>query len=211
MDPVFTLQWPEFLLANRLQKMFQKSKGFSVLIPTSRQEKGFDLAIIRGHRDGSSRVVTIQVKASRSYSQEPPKRKTTKRWRFHTWFNRFNVPKQADYFLLFGLYAPDAGRTKMVGHHWYKDCTLLFTQQEMKKFVLSCRTRAGSPDGVPGEQARAAVHRLSGLVSMRALYYNSCRARGSASPPRDRRQFTASRSPSSRDSWRSRPAPCGCW
>jgi len=150
MDPVFTLQWPEFLLANRLQKLFPKSKGYSVLIPTSRQEKGFDLAIIRRRRDGSSRVVTIQVKASRSYSQEPPKRKTTKRWRFHTWFNRFNVPKQADYFLLFGLYAPDAGRTKKVGRHWYKDCTLLFTQQEMKKFMLSCHTRAGSPDGMFG-------------------------------------------------------------
>lgn len=26
MDPVFTLQWPEFLLANRLQKLFPKIK-----------------------------------------------------------------------------------------------------------------------------------------------------------------------------------------
>ena len=54
MDPVFTLQWPEFLLANRLQKLLPKSQGFSVLIPASRQEKGFDLAIIR-RRNGNSR------------------------------------------------------------------------------------------------------------------------------------------------------------
>jgi hypothetical protein len=36
MDPVFTIQWPEFLLADRLQKRLPKSEGFSVFIPTSR-------------------------------------------------------------------------------------------------------------------------------------------------------------------------------
>lgn len=46
MDPVFTLQWPEFLLANRLQKFLPKSQGFSVLVPASRQEKGIDLAVL---------------------------------------------------------------------------------------------------------------------------------------------------------------------
>src|ERR1019366_1210042 len=47
MDPVFTLQWPEFLLANRLQKLLPKKDGYSVLIPTSRQEKGIDLAVLK--------------------------------------------------------------------------------------------------------------------------------------------------------------------
>ena len=150
MDPVFTLQWPEFLLANRLQQLLPKSHGYSVLIPASRQEKGFDLALLKKRPHGMSRVATIQIKASRSYNQKQPKRKTTKRWRFHTWFNRFTVPKEADYFLLFGLYAPDAGRTKRGGRHWYKDCTLLFTQQEMKDFMSSCRTRGGKPDRMFG-------------------------------------------------------------
>lgn len=150
MDPVFTLQWPEFLLASRLQKALQKSQGYSVLIPVSRQEKGFDLAIIKKNRSGPSQVVTIQIKASRSHNQEPPTRKTTKRWRFHTWFNRFKVPREADFFLLFGLYAPDSGRTKRVGRRWYKDCTLLFTQNEMKKFMSSCRTRGGKLDRMFG-------------------------------------------------------------
>jgi hypothetical protein len=31
MDPVFTLQWPEFILANRLQKLLPKKEGYSVL------------------------------------------------------------------------------------------------------------------------------------------------------------------------------------
>ena len=68
MDPVFTLQWPEFLLANRLQKLLRKSQGFSVLVPASRQEKGIDLAVLRRTRNGGSRVATIQIKASRTYA-----------------------------------------------------------------------------------------------------------------------------------------------
>ena len=150
MDPVFVLQWPEFLLANRLLKLLPRSQGYSVMIPVSRQEKGFDLAIIKKHPSGLPRVATIQIKASRSYDQKPPKRKTTKRHRFATWFNRFTVPKEANFFLLFGLYAPDSGRTKRVGRGWYKDCTLLFTQEEMKDFMASCRTRAGKPDPMFG-------------------------------------------------------------
>lgn len=150
MDPVFTLQWPEFLLANRLQKLLPKSQGYSLLIPVSRQEKGFDLAVIKKRPNGLHRVATIQIKASRAYAQKPPKRISTKRQRFHTWFNRFEVPKEADFFLLFGLYAPDAARTKKVGPRWYQDCTLLFTQQEMRSFMSSCRTRGGKRDRMFG-------------------------------------------------------------
>ena len=77
MDPVFTLQWPEFLLANRLQRTLTKSQGYSLLIPVSRQEKGFDLAVIRNRPNGISRVATIQIKASRAYLQSPPNRTST--------------------------------------------------------------------------------------------------------------------------------------
>jgi len=150
MDPIFTLQWPEFILANRLQRLLPKSEGFSVLVPASRQEKGIDLAIVLKKINGKSRVVTIQIKASRTYAQAPPKRTTTERFRFHTWFNRFEVPKEADFFLLFGMYAPDASRTKRVGPEWYRDCTLLFTQKEMKRFISSCRTVGGKPDKMFG-------------------------------------------------------------
>jgi hypothetical protein len=150
MDPVFTLQWPEFILANRLQRLLPKSEGFSVLVPTSRQEKGIDLAIVKKRINRSSRVVTLQIKASRTYAQAAPKRVTTERFRFHTWFNRFDVPKEADFFLLFGMYAPDASRTKRIGPEWYRDCTLLFTQEEMKKFMSSCLTVGGTPDKMFG-------------------------------------------------------------
>ena len=72
-DPIFTLQWPEFLLASGLQKKLPKTEGYSVLVPVSRQEKGIDLALLRkAHK--RSRTITIQVKASKTYMPERPKR-----------------------------------------------------------------------------------------------------------------------------------------
>ncbi len=120
------------------------------MIPTSRQEKAIDLAVVRKQPNGASRVVTFQVKASRTYSHEPPKRESTQRFRFYTWFNRFSVPDETDFFLLVGMYAPDAARTKPVGPHWYKDCTLLFTLKEMKRFMSSCLTVRGTEDKMFG-------------------------------------------------------------
>jgi hypothetical protein len=149
MDPVFTLQWPEFLLANRLQKLLPKKDGYSILIPTSRQEKGIDLAVLN-KSNGQNQVVTIQIKASRTYFGQPPKRETTEKFAFYTWFNRFDVPEEADFILLFGMYAPDAARTKSVTAKWYSDCTLLFTKNEMKQLMQDCLTVGGQPDKMFG-------------------------------------------------------------
>src|SRR5437870_2211960 len=76
MDPVFTLQWPEFVVAHRLQQLLPKKDGYSVLIPLSRQEKGIDLAILK-KLGGAHRTITIQIKASRTYPHPPPKRAGT--------------------------------------------------------------------------------------------------------------------------------------
>ena len=149
MDPVFTLQWPEFILANRLQKLLPKKDGYSILIPTSRQEKGIDLAVLKKSH-GQNRVVTIQIKASRTYFGTPPKRESREKFAFNTWFNRFEVPEEADFILLFGMYAPDAGRTKPVTAKWYRDCTLLFTKNEMKQLMQNCLTVGGQPDKMFG-------------------------------------------------------------
>jgi hypothetical protein len=150
MDPVFTLQWPEFILANRLQKLLPKKEGYSVLIPTSRQEKGIDSAILK-KRKGQNRVVTIQIKASRTYIRsKPPKKSGIKSYAFYTWFNRFDVPEEADFILLFGMYAPDASRTRPVTAKWYQDCTLLFSNEEMKELMENCLTVGGQHDKMFG-------------------------------------------------------------
>lgn len=148
MDPVFTLQWPEFVLAHRLQLLLPRKEGYSLLVPLSRQEKGIDLAILK-KLGGAHRTVTIQVKASRTYLHPPPKRESTRPtmpFQFETWFHRFEVPEVADFVLLFGMYAPDTGRTRRVTAKWYQDCTLLFTRQEMSDFMVSCLTRGGKPE-----------------------------------------------------------------
>lgn len=147
MDPVFTLQWTEYVVAEKLGTLFPKKDDFSVLIPTSRQEKGIDLGLVKKCDHGKSSVALIQVKASRSYIEEPPKRASTVRFKHNTWFNRFDPSPQADFFVLVGLYPPDTGRTKPVDRSWYRACMLLFTYQELITFLDGCKTKEGKPDG----------------------------------------------------------------
>lgn len=147
MDTVFTIQWPEFQLANRLQKMLKKKDGYSIYIPLSRQEKGVDLVLLKKSINGGSRALTIQVKASRVYMSKPPKNPGKTYFRFNTWFNRFVVQPEADLYLLYGTYAPDPNRTLKVGAKWYQDSTLMFTNEEMKIFIDSCLTVKEKPDG----------------------------------------------------------------
>ena len=150
MEPVFTIQWTEFLVTERLAELLPKKKGYSVLVPTSRQEKGFDVAVVR-RSAGTSRVVTIQVKASRTYpGKQPGVRSKKKHFRHNTWFNRFEVPAEADFFVLVSIYAPEDGSAKKVGARWYKSCMLLFEREKMKKFMASCKTRRGKPDRMFG-------------------------------------------------------------
>jgi hypothetical protein len=150
MEPVFTLQWPEFVVAQRLQELLPRKEGYSILIPLSRQEEGIDLAVL--HRRGNDRTetATIQVKASRTYLHQPPKRKGTIRFRFNTWFNRFDVPDRADFVILFGMFAPDLGKTTRVTENWYKDCSLLFAKEEMRALLADCKTVGGKPDRMFG-------------------------------------------------------------
>lgn len=150
MEPVFTLQWPEFMVAQRLQSLLPRKDGYSVLVPLSRQEKGIDLAVLHRKASGASTTITIQVKASRTYLHAPPKRKDTIRFRFNTWFNRFDVPELADYVILFGMYAPDLGKTTKVSATWYNDCSLIFTRDEMRQFMANCKTVRGTPDRMFG-------------------------------------------------------------
>lgn len=149
MDPVFTLQWPEYVVCERLQKLCPRSEGYSTYIPVSRQEKGVDLTLL--HRSaGKRRAITIQVKASRTYMGSPPKRKTTVRYNYYTWFNRFVPSPDADYFALIGFYPREADQTTKVGPSWYNDCTLLFSYPEITELMDNCMTVGGKPDPMFG-------------------------------------------------------------
>ncbi len=136
MNPVFTLNYPEFLIANHLKNLFKKEDGYSILIPVSSQQKGYDLALMR--RQGSeSKVSTFQVKSSTIHCENIAGTKTeSKKFVNIVWFQRFSVPPEADFFIFVGLYAPKPTSLKNTTNVWHPHI-LLFTNEEMNKSMNS--------------------------------------------------------------------------
>lgn len=65
MEPVFTLPYSEHQAIEQITKKLKKSDGYSVYIPTSRQQKGVDFIV---HNSKSNKFARVQVKSSRSYT-----------------------------------------------------------------------------------------------------------------------------------------------
>jgi hypothetical protein len=145
MEPVFTLPYSEFRTANRLADFFKKQDGYSVLLPSSRTEKGFDLALLK--QKGVKRsVITIQVKASRTYGGKPPKRESTQRFAHQTWFQTFLVPPETDWVFLVGMYPNSEDKARKSSAAWWQEFILCFSRDEMIKFFSQVKTRRGTPD-----------------------------------------------------------------
>jgi len=150
MDGIFTLNYPEYAVAECLSKLLPKKNGYSINIPLNRQQKGFDLLV---YASNSRKSATIQVKASRSYKNEPPKRVIKKR-RFNLglWFNNFKCQDAAaDFYILFGLFPKSDIFEKPLNQkrnrrNWWSSKLLMFQEQEMKDFLRNLsHTRSGNP------------------------------------------------------------------
>ncbi len=76
MESIFTLPYPEYVIASLLQKHLKKKQGYSVQIPLSRQQKGIDLLV---YNQKTKKAVSIQVKSSRSWQRKPVKRENGER------------------------------------------------------------------------------------------------------------------------------------
>lgn len=128
MEPIFTMQYGEFAVADYLSK---KIKNASVFIPASSQEKGIDLLLYR-HENGCNTTNTIQVKMSRTYYDES---KTG--WPYYLWFNRFKIQKNANWYILVGIYAkrPDDAATAKAKSTSWDTIMLAFTNKEMQTFM----------------------------------------------------------------------------
>jgi hypothetical protein len=137
MEPVLTLPYSEWLVAEHLMKALPARDGYSVYAPLSRQEKGVDLLLTR-RADGASRVATIQVKYSRAYEQRP-----NAQFRFAIWFRSFPVAEEADFFILAALYPNITGRGTGNRSSWWSPLLLVFSRAEMSEFISSLRTRSG--------------------------------------------------------------------
>src|SRR3989339_587791 len=93
----FTLPYPEYDIADMLQKKFFKKDNYSISIPLSRQQKFYDLVLINGAK---KKFVTIQVKSSRTYIG-----KGRSKFIFYSWFNRFNIEDNySDFYFLYMPY-----------------------------------------------------------------------------------------------------------
>ena len=149
MDGIHTIPYPEFCVAQQLSSLLPTKGGYSLFAPLSRQEPGIDLVVVRRARSGA-RVATIQVKGSRTYSRPKATSRTKRPFRYYTWFNTFACPTAADFFCLVALYpAVDAASKRELGS-WWAPQVLLFSQLEMRRFLLQVRTVAGHADKMFG-------------------------------------------------------------
>lgn len=150
MDAIFTLPYPEYIVASQLQKLLKKKEGYSVQIPLSRQQKGIDLLV---YSSQSRKAASIQVKSSRAYIGKAPKRKGKKeKFDNALWFRNFNYEKGiADFYMLFGLYRKSDIINKRLDkskktRKWWDYKILIFTDKEMGKFLESLLTRRGEKE-----------------------------------------------------------------
>lgn len=140
MNPIFSINYPELAVAHYLQKHFPKKSGYSLLIPLSGQQKGYDLALMLRNGSGS-KVVTFQVKSSRTYEgRGESKANGLRKFRHYMWLNNFASPPEADMFVLIGFYAPQVTSLRKKSGVW-KPHMLLFTQEEMSTLLRSIRKR----------------------------------------------------------------------
>ncbi len=143
MDAVFCTNYPEYAVALELTKYLKKKNGYSISIPLNRQQEGYDLLIYHRH---SKKSATIQIKGSRLYSNEPPKRKSTERFHFGLWFNNFEVNDNTDFYVLFGLYrkklSDNLHRARTPGK-WWEHKILIFSYGEMNELLRGLENKSG--------------------------------------------------------------------
>lgn len=134
MEPIFTIQYGEFAVADYLSK---KIKDASVFIPASSQEKGIDLLLYR-HHHGCNTTNTIQVKMSRTYYSEAP----SAAFPYYLWFNRFEIQDNANWYVLVGIYAkhPNDADSGVKSTDW-DTVMLAFTNKEMMKFMSEVKQK----------------------------------------------------------------------
>ena len=135
MEPIFTMQYAEFAVADYLQKHI---KNASVFVPASAQEKGIDLLLFR-HFNGCNTTNTIQVKMSRTYYNE----KLGAGYPYYLWFNRFPIQKNANWYVLVGIYAkrPEETANAKANATSWDTIMLAFTNKEMAAFMAEVKQK----------------------------------------------------------------------
>lgn len=132
----FTIPYPEYDIANILQNKFPKKDNFSVAIPMSRQQKFYDLLLVKGE---SKRAVTIQVKSSRTYLPEDSE------YQFYSWLNHFDIKDNYSDFYFIYMTFPLFDKNFKPKAKWDRKI-LVFNQKEMVKILDNVKTKSGKPE-----------------------------------------------------------------
>lgn len=140
MQPIFTMQYGEFAVADYFEKHKKELHGVSVFVPASAQEKGIDLLLYRHDREKQKpAALTVQVKMSRTYMGY----KTKSGLPFSLWFNRYPVQENADWYVLVGIYAKqpeEAENSNELSKTWHT-IMLAFTREEMAQFMSEVKQK----------------------------------------------------------------------
>lgn len=130
----FTIPFPEYDIANILQKEFPKKDNFSVAIPLSRQQKFYDLLLVNGE---TKKSVTIQVKSSRTYLGTEKHE-----YQYYSWLNYFDIKDNySDFYFVYMTY-PVFDKNFRPGARWDRKI-LTFNQKEMIELLNNVKTKAG--------------------------------------------------------------------
>jgi len=133
----FTIPYPEYDIAEILQKRFPKKENYSVAIPLSRQQKYYDLLLVKGEK---RKTVTIQVKSSRTYLSQKEGE-----YRYYSWFNYFDIKNNySDFYFLYMTY-PLFDKNYKPKAKWSTKI-LVFTGNEMKKLLDNVKTKEGKQE-----------------------------------------------------------------
>jgi hypothetical protein len=150
MESVFTLPYSELKTVEILQQKLPK-KEFSILLPISRQQKGFD-CVVYGLQ--SKTCKTFQIKGSRTYERtEYLKRSKKRQFRYTLWFSNYFAdykPGLADVWILFGTYSIfQSGKNRITSRSQLveKPIVLALLDSEMQKLSGEVRiTKKGKRD-----------------------------------------------------------------
>jgi len=133
----FTIPFPEYDIANILQREFSKKANFSIAIPLSRQQKFYDLLLVNGV---SKKSITIQVKSSRTW----PGTKANE-YQFYSWLNYFDIKDNySDFYFIYMTY-PVLDKNFRPGAKWDRKI-LVFNQKEMGELLSNVKTKKGKRD-----------------------------------------------------------------
>jgi hypothetical protein len=133
----FSIPFPEYDIANILQKEFPKRDNFSVAIPLSRQQKFYDLLLVNGE---SKKSLTIQVKSSRTYLG-----REKDEYQYYSWLNYFDIKDNySDFYFIYMTY-PLFDKNFTPRAKWDRKI-LVFNQKEMINLLANVKTKAGKQE-----------------------------------------------------------------